>query len=355
MSKRTGAEMPAGGTPVRFQARDLAPLLFGLRTAAAALVALWLAMWLQLDNPRWAAWTVMALALPTRGQIALKGLWRMVGTLLGLAAGLVGVALFSQSSLGMGLFLAVWMSLAALVGGRLPALAAYGAALAGLTACLIALESSGAPLSAFALALERTSSIALGIVCAYAASALSEVFQGDPGNAAPVVFPQPSPATIRANAERVFVTFAIGWIIWVVTAWSSGPIFIVLVGALVVNFTTVPNVDRAAWGALWGVGLGQALGLILKYAVLTTTPAFGVLAGALFPFLFLGGVGMTDRRSLLPTTGFNISFLLAVEPLNPMQYDLAASLNEALAIFLGVTLVVAGFRFIRPELVWRLP
>ena len=106
-------------------------ILFGLRTTAATLVALWLAMGLQLDTPRWAAWTVMSLALPTRGAVAAKGLWRAGGTLLGLAGGLIAVAIFAQSAIAMGLFLATWFALNAYVGGSLPGLAAYGAALSG--------------------------------------------------------------------------------------------------------------------------------------------------------------------------------------------------------------------------------
>lgn len=336
------------------RAQDIAPLLFGLRTALAALLALWLAMWLQLGNPRWAAWTVMALALPSRGQITQKGAWRMAGTFLGLIAGLTGVALFAQSPVSMGIFLALWMSLVALLAGRLPAMAAYGVALVGLTTCLIAVESAAAPLSAFSLALERTSAICIGIVCAYGASVLGEILQGSSNHAAPSVLPMPGPDTVVANAQRVLITVMIAWVIWTATAWSSGAIFIILVAALALNFTTVPDVNQRAWSCLWGVVLGQAAGLLLKYTVLTVTPSFGFLAAVLLPFLFLGGVGMTDRRSLIPTLGFNVSFLLALQPQNPMQYDLSSSLNEAAGVCLGVLLVIAGYRFIRPDKVWEI-
>jgi uncharacterized membrane protein YccC len=347
--------LPALPVSLRPHLRELGPILFGLRTALAALAALWIAMWLQFDTPRWAAWTVMALALPTRGMIAMKGVYRIAGTLIGLAAGLVGVALFAQSALGMGLFLTAWMAAAALTAGRLRGLGPYGTALAGLTACLIAVESEANPNGAFLLALDRSSTIVVGVVCAYLASAIAESLQGTPDTPGPPVLPLPPPATVRANALRVAVAFFGSWLLWMATAWPSGPIFVILVGALALNFVTVPNVARGASAALWGVTLGQALGVLLKYTVLTTTPSFAILAAVLFPCLFIGGLGMTDPRTILPTLGFNISFLLAVEPRNPMQYDLGASLNETLGIIAGVAAVVAAFRYIRPDLVWRFP
>ncbi|OYW05926.1 MAG: hypothetical protein B7Z59_13305, partial [Acidiphilium sp. 37-67-22] len=46
--------------------RDLpSDVAFALRTSAAALLALYLAMSLHLDTPRWAAWTVLTVSVPS--------------------------------------------------------------------------------------------------------------------------------------------------------------------------------------------------------------------------------------------------------------------------------------------------
>jgi uncharacterized membrane protein YccC len=42
-------------------------LSFALRTTLAGLAALFVAMWLQLDTPRWAIWTVFIVSPPMRG------------------------------------------------------------------------------------------------------------------------------------------------------------------------------------------------------------------------------------------------------------------------------------------------
>jgi uncharacterized membrane protein YccC len=329
-------------------------ILFGLRTTAATLVALWLAMGLQLDTPRWAAWTVMSLALPTRGAVAAKGLWRAGGTLLGLAGGLIAVAIFAQSAIAMGLFLATWFALNAYVGGSLAGLAAYGAALSGLTTGLVVILSASAPLSIFNIALARAADIFLGLACVYVASTIAESMQGPPPTTALESVPSPNPAQVTGNAVRAFVAVGLSWAIWMATAWPSGGIFVVFAGVVVIFFATMPDPDRRVSAYLWGVALGQGLGLFVKYLLLDAQSSFGLLAAILTPFLFIGAVGMTDQRTAGPAIGYNLSFLLAVEPANPMQYDLAGSLNEAAAIFAGIAFGLAAYRIVLPENLWRI-
>ncbi|MGE7417685.1 FUSC family protein [Methylobacterium tarhaniae] len=326
---------------------------FGIRSALTALATLWLAMWLQLDEPRWAAWTVMALALPTRGQVGQKGAWRVLGTLAGLAAGLAGVAAFAQQSLAMGLFLSGWFALAAWAGGRLPGFAAHGAALAGLTAGLIAILSAASPLSAFSIALGRGAAIILGVACVYAASALAEIAApARPAPAVPVALPKP--ASAAANGWRTLMVGATGWIVWTATAWPSGGIFVLFAGVVAIVFSTIPDSDRRARTYLAGACLGQAAGLAVRYGLLTAPASFGLLAALLFPFLFVGALGMTDARSTPPALGYNLAFLIAVEPTNPMAYDLSGSLNEGLALVSGIAFAAASFRFVYPRRVWRI-
>ncbi|MHC2086099.1 FUSC family protein [Methylobacterium sp. CM6244] len=328
--------------------------VFGIRTALTALAVLWLAMWLQLDNPRWAAWTVMSLALPTRGQVGLKGLWRIGGTMLGLVAGVAAVALLAQQPVAMGLFLALWCGLNSYIGGRLPGLASYGAALSSLTAALVVALSASAPLDIFETALMRGVAIMIGVGGVYAASALAESLEGPrPGPAFPPG-PAPGEPEVLANAVRAVLVVGAGWAIWIATAWPSGGIFVTFAGVTAVIFSTMPDADRRARAYLGGVIIGQAVGLLVRYELLTAPSSFGLLAAILFPFLLIGAVGMTDPRSTGPALGYNLSFLIAVEPLNPMQYDLAASLNESFAIFAGLAFGAAAYDVILPERVWRL-
>jgi uncharacterized membrane protein YccC len=334
----------------RFEGADIA---FGLRTAAAALFALWLAMTWQLDTPRWAAWTAISLALPTRGIVAAKGLWRAAGTLLGVGAGTAAVALFAQSPVAMGLALSLWFAINAYVGGRLPGLASYGAALSGLTAGLVVILAAPAPLSIFALAMARGADILLGIACVYAVSAIAEGLQGPPPAPAASPVAPVTKSQVTGNALRAFVVVGVAWAFWMATAWPSGGIFVVFAGVVAIFFATMPDPDLRARAYLWGVALGQGLGIFVKYTLLDGPASFGWLATILAPFIFMGAVGVTDPRTAAAAIGYNLSFLLAVDPANPMQYDLLFSLNETTAIFAGIAFGVLGYRIIFPERIWR--
>ena len=328
-------------------------VLFGLRTVAATLATLWLAMALQLETPRWAAWTVMSLALPTRGQVGIKGLWRVGGSVLGVVAAVVGIALFAQEPMALGIFLALWCGLNSYAGGRLPGLASYGTALSSLTAGLVITLSAQAPLLVFQTGLARGVDVILGVGCVYVVSALAEALQSAPPGPALAPSPQPNLEQVSATAIRTTLVVSVAWAIWIATAWPSGGIFAVFAAVTAVIFATLPDADRRAMAFLSGVVVGQIAGLLVRYLLLTAPSAFGLLAAILAPFLFIGAVGMTDPRTTGAALGYNLSFLIAVEPLNPMQYDLVGSLNETMAVFAGIAFGTSSYHVVLPSQVWR--
>lgn len=155
-------------------------IVFSLRTAAAAVMALGAAYWLQLDDPQWAALTVYLLAQPTAGAAVAKGAFRVAGTLLGAAAGLVILALWSQAPLPLVGSLALWLGFCFTQAGLSRNYTSYSFLLAGYTALLVGLEGASAPADAWHLAVDRTAEIILGIVFVTAMSVLVfPVYAGD--------------------------------------------------------------------------------------------------------------------------------------------------------------------------------
>src|SRR5258708_39750201 len=112
-------------------------LLFGLRLWTAVCLALFVAFWLELDNPFWA------------------------GT---------SAAVVCQPHIAFLVLLAFWCSLCAFATTVLRNFASYSAALAGYTAAIIAADNLGATGGAssdvFLLAVTRASGICIGIACA---------------------------------------------------------------------------------------------------------------------------------------------------------------------------------------------
>src|SRR5271154_7176949 len=146
------------------------PLLFGLRLWASVSLALYVAFWLQLDDPFWAGTSAAIVCQPQLGASLRKGWFRMLGTLIGAVAIVVMTACFPQDRTAFLVTLAVWGGACALVATLLRNFASYSAALAGYTAAIIASDQLGAVGGlngqAFMLAVYRASEICIGIVCA---------------------------------------------------------------------------------------------------------------------------------------------------------------------------------------------
>src|ERR1700691_639237 len=84
------------------------PLLFGLRLWAAVSLALYIAFWLELDNPYWAGASAAIVCQPQLGASLRKGWFRMIGTVIGAAMSVVLVACFPQDPILFLGAMAVW-------------------------------------------------------------------------------------------------------------------------------------------------------------------------------------------------------------------------------------------------------
>ncbi|UDL95767.1 FUSC family protein [Lichenihabitans sp. PAMC28606] len=140
-------------------------LLFGLRLALGVSLALYLAFFLQLDNPSWAGTSAAIVAQPVLGASMRKGVFRLVGTIIGAIATVALTAVFPQDRVGFLLGLALWCAACSFVSTVLRNFSAYAAMLAGYTMAIIASSSIAAPDQVFTLAVARAAEISLGIAC----------------------------------------------------------------------------------------------------------------------------------------------------------------------------------------------
>src|SRR5712671_3528165 len=147
-----------------------APLLFGIRLWASVCLALFIAFWLELDNPFWAGTSAAIVCQLQLGASLRKGWFRMIGTVVGATAIVVLTACFPQDRIAFLVLLAFWGGLCAFAATVLRNFASYSAALAGYTAAIIAADTLGATGGASPdvcmLAVWRASESCIGIVCA---------------------------------------------------------------------------------------------------------------------------------------------------------------------------------------------
>ena len=116
-----------------------------LRTAFAACLAVLAAWALGLEHPQWAGMTVWAASQPLRGQLLEKSFFRITGTIIGTAAGVVLVLIANGDLLWLVTGLAVWMGVCAGLGNLQRSFASYGTMLSGYSAAMVALLTTATP------------------------------------------------------------------------------------------------------------------------------------------------------------------------------------------------------------------
>src|SRR5271155_1407558 len=145
------------------------PLVFGLRFWASISLALYVAFWLQLDNPYWAGITAALVHQPRLGASLRKARFYVIGTLLGAVIAVVLAGLFPQNPAAFLTAIALVGAGCAFVAALLHNFASFAAALTGITVAVIAGDTLGAVgglnEEVFTLAVARTSEICTGIAC----------------------------------------------------------------------------------------------------------------------------------------------------------------------------------------------
>lgn len=170
-------------------------------TTVAVILALYVAYFLQLENPYSAATTVLVVASPIHGMVLAKSVYRFLGTLLGAAASILLMACFAQTPELFLLGTALWVGVFTAASSLLRRFRAYGAVLAGYTITLVAFGAIDKPLSIFDLAMARIAVVTVGIAC----SALVTILLAP--NTASRDFPQKLKSALQSAAD--FVTLAV--------------------------------------------------------------------------------------------------------------------------------------------------
>ncbi len=172
--------------PSSFWARHAA-LVFALKTFAAAMLALSIALWLDMPRPYWAMTSVYITSNPLTGATRSKALYRMLGTLIGAAGTIVLVPNLVDAPELLSLAIALWVGVFlyfSLIDGTPRA---YVFMLSGYTVALLGFPIISAPQLTFDIVSSRVQEIMLGIVCASVVSML--------------VMPQSVTSAIAAKAD----------------------------------------------------------------------------------------------------------------------------------------------------------
>ena len=139
---------------------------YGVRTFAASMIALYIALIMEMPRPYWAMATVYIVSSPFVGPTSSKALYRALGTFVGAAAAVFFVPLFVQTPFLLAIVIALWTGTLLFLSLHLRTANSYALMLAGYTLPLIAFPVVDNPMAVFDIAVSRTEEIFLGIVCA---------------------------------------------------------------------------------------------------------------------------------------------------------------------------------------------
>ncbi|HWA80085.1 MAG TPA: FUSC family protein [Acetobacteraceae bacterium] len=175
---------------------------FSIKTFVSAMLALWIALQLDLDRPYWAMATVYIVAQPLTGAMRSKAVYRFAGTLVGAIVTLALVPnLVDTPDLLIGTF-ALWIGICIYFAVLDRTARSYFFLLAGYTVALIGFPSVDAPDAIWYVVLARVEEITLGIVCTTVIGS--------------VVFPSPLGPGLTARLDA-WLRNAATWIVGVLT------------------------------------------------------------------------------------------------------------------------------------------
>ena len=135
------------------------------RVWLAAVVALYVAFWLQLGGASSAAVTVAILAQPTRGAALAKAINRIAATFIGATMSIVIAGLFPGERVGLIAAFILWMCVCVFVASYFRGFRAYAAVLSGYTVGIITVVNIDTPQKVFITMTDRVAAITIGILC----------------------------------------------------------------------------------------------------------------------------------------------------------------------------------------------
>jgi uncharacterized membrane protein YccC len=147
-------------------------LTFAVKTYVASLLALYIAFWLGLDDPRWSFLTVFIVSQPDSGLVLAKSFYRILGTIAGLFVSTALVFALAQYGELFVIAVAIWICLCNFAARAVRNFASYGFQLAGYTVAIVGIPAALQPDGAYPLVVARFTEIVLGIICAALVSRL---------------------------------------------------------------------------------------------------------------------------------------------------------------------------------------
>ncbi|MCG7599226.1 FUSC family protein [Halomonas sp. McH1-25] len=148
------------------------------------------------------------------------------------------------------------------------------------------------------------------------------------------------------NAARAGIVFSVTAIFWLVTGWNNGPVAMMLATLFSAFFASRDNPARISMMFFKGMLAAIPSAFIFGHVLLAQANGFPMLAMLFGAPLFIGLLGAAHPAAMGYSLAFTIGNILLTMPGNGMDFGVDSFLNRALAVVIGLTVVVLGFRMI---------
>lgn len=135
-------------------------------------------------------------------------------------------------------------------------------------------------------------------------------------------------------------------IFWLATGWTSAPGALILTCVVCSLFASRENAPELGMLFMRGILYAVPVAFIVSQVILPQVTGFAMLCLVMGVPLFIGTLGMSNPLVGATATSFCMQFIVLCAPRNPMNYDVAFFLNEALAMIVGVGFAVWTFKLI---------
>ncbi|SNR80474.1 Uncharacterized membrane protein YccC [Methylobacillus rhizosphaerae] len=173
---------------------DAQTLVYIGKVLLACMLALWVSLKFDLEQPRTALLTVAIVMQARTSMVLAKSYYRLIGTLVGIIISVLLIALFAQERILFLLSMALWISFCTAGSIVFRHHQSYAFVLAGYTLCIVGLPATLNPDQTFNIAMTRLSEIMVGLASASLVSAL--------------VFPQGVSELLRHSVRNRFRDFS---------------------------------------------------------------------------------------------------------------------------------------------------
>lgn len=152
---------------------------------------------------------------------------------------------------------------------------------------------------------------------------------------------------LRNGCRSAIITFLAG-LIWYVTRWSAGPMFMLIIVAIVSLLSTTPSAARASLSLAIGLVLSIPASLLCHLYVLPHIDGFPLLWFSMCLFL-LPGVWLQFSPRFGPVAfGYVVFFTILLSVNSPIHYDDIALINNWMAVLVAAALLVIVFKVVIP-------